>query len=109
MDGLASIQPRNAFPVGGVSVLPSNGGGAMELTPSATAPMTMQLLVSFELTGVELSPTFGIGSLMLRATGGDIRVSLDRDAAGAGARFKTAQVLLNRSAQIAEILLDAIA
>ena len=106
---IANVQLRSAFRVGAVAILASNDGRAMELTPAPAAPMTMRLSAAFELAGVQLSPTFGIGSLLLRARSGEIRVSLSRDNADAGAKFKTAQVLLNRSAQIAEILLDAIA
>ena len=106
---LGAIEPRNAFPVGGVALLPSSGGKAVELTPSAAAPMMMNLSAPFELAGVELSPTFGVGALVLKARGGEIRVSLERDGGRSGALFETAQVLLNRSAQIAEILLDAVA
>jgi hypothetical protein len=38
-----------------------------------------------------------------------MRVSLRPEDAKAGATFETAQVLLDRSARIAEILLDAVA
>jgi hypothetical protein len=71
--------------------------------------MMMLLSAPFDLAGVELSPSFRVGSLVLKARPGEIRVSLDRDGARSGATFATAQVLLNRSAQIAEILLDAVA
>ena len=50
---LGAIQPRSAFPVGGVSLLPSNGGKAVELTPAAAAPMMMNLSAPFELAGVQ--------------------------------------------------------
>jgi DNA-binding response OmpR family regulator len=106
---IGTIQSSHAFPVGGVSVLPWNGGKAVELTPTAAAPMLMHLAAPFELAGVELSPTFGVRALVLRARAGAIRVSLDRDGGRSGASFQTAQVLLNRSAEIAEILLDAVA
>ena len=106
---IAAVQPRNAFAVGGVSVLPWNDDRALELTPSGAAAMTMHLSASFELAGVELTAAFGVRSLVLKTRGGDIRVSLNRERGETAARFKTAQVLLNRSAHIAEILLDAIA
>lgn len=106
---IGEIPAYNAFPVGAVSVLPANGGKAIELTPGPAAPMMLLLSAPFELAGVELSPSFGVSSLVLKARGGEIRVSLHRDSGGTGAAFKTAQVLLNRSAQIAEILLDSVA
>ena len=105
---LGAIPPRKAFPVGALSVLPATGGKAVELTPAAVAPVMMLLSAPFDLTGVELSPAFRVDSLVLKARPGEIRVSLDRDGAQSGAAFKTAQVLLNRSAEIAEILLDAV-
>jgi hypothetical protein len=100
---------RDAFPVADVAVLPANGDKAVQLTPASMAPMTMQLFASFDLTGVELSPTFGIGSLVLKSRGADLRVTLSRGGPSTGATFKSAQVLLDRSAKIAEILLDAVA
>ena len=106
---IGALPPRHAFPVGTVSVLPWNGGKAVELTPAAAAPMMMLLNAPFELAGVELSAGFRVGALVLKARAGEIRVSLDREGARSGAAFQTAQVLLNRSAQIAEILLDAVA
>ena len=106
---IGALPTSHAFPVGTVSVLPWNGGKAVELTPAAAAPMMMLLAAPFELAGVELSTGFGVGALVLKARSGRIRVSLDRDNARTGAAFQTAQVLLNRSAQIAEILLDAVA
>jgi hypothetical protein len=105
---LTRAPASDVFPVGDVTILPGDGDKAMELLPGSAAPMTMQLFASFELVGVELSPTFGIGALVLKSRGGDIRVTLQR-ASGDGATFKTAQVLLDRSARIAEILLDAVA
>ncbi|CAN5139527.1 hypothetical protein BH20VER2_BH20VER2_01630 [soil metagenome] len=102
-------QPATALNVGSVSVLVANGGRAMEITPAPVAPMRLQLLASFELAGVELSASFGISSLVLKSRGGRMRVSLHPEAANTGAMFETAQVLLDRSARIAEILLDAVA
>lgn len=96
-----------AFRVSDVALLPFRGGGAMELTPSAMSRMTMQLFASFELAAVELSPTFGVGSLVLRSRGAKIRVSLQPTGGSSGATFESAQILLDHKAQIAEILLDA--
>jgi hypothetical protein len=106
---LGALPTHHSFPVGTISVLPWNGGKAVELTPAAAAPMMMLLSAPFELAGVELSAGFGVGALVLRARPGQLRVSLERDASNRGAAFQTAQVLLDRSAQIAEISLDAVA
>jgi DNA-binding response OmpR family regulator len=103
------LQSRTEFPVGAVAVLPANGGKAMELTPAPVAPMRMELIASFELTGVELTVSFTLAALVLRSRGGPMRVSLHPEDANTGATFETAQVLLDRSGRIAEILLDALA
>jgi len=104
-----AIETRTAFPVAGLAVLPFHGGKAMQLLPSPTNSMTLQLEAPFELDGVELSASFGVRQLVLRARGGRMRVSMQSQNAGAGAAFDTAQVLLNRSGRIDEILLDAVA
>ena len=106
---LMALQSRDEFPIGGVTVLPENGGRAMELIPAPVAPIRMQLMASFDLLGVELTPTFGVACLVLKARGGKMRVSMHPEAANTGATFETAQVLLDRSARIAEVLLDAAA
>ncbi len=103
------LAPQAAVPIGGVMVLSSNEGGAVQLMPTARAAMKMQLLASFELAGVELAPDFTVSHLILKARGGKMRVSLQPEAANTGALFESAQVLLDRSARIAEILLDAVA
>ncbi|MDQ6624640.1 MAG: response regulator, partial [Verrucomicrobiota bacterium] len=95
--------------VSDVAILPAKGGETMELIPTAISPMTMQLFASFELAGVELSATFGVASLVLQSRGAEIRVTLQPGGPTTGATFKTAQVLLDREARIAEILLDATA
>lgn len=100
---------RDAFPVADVAVLPASGGKTMELTPASMAPMTMQLFASFDLAGVELSATFGIGSLVLKSRGADLRATLSQGGPSTGATFRNAQVLLDRSSRIAEILLDSVA
>ena len=103
------LEPRQAFPVAGLAVLPADGGKAMQLIPSPTTSMKLELEAPFELAGVELSATFGVRNLVLKARGGRLRVRLDPQHASGGAAFETAQVLLNRSGRIDEILLDAVA
>lgn len=107
--GATALEPRSEVPIDAVAVLPANGGQILQLTPAAGAPMTLQLLARFELAGVELSPSFGMTSLLLTSRGGKMRVSLQPDSAATGATFESAQLLLDRSARIAEVLLDAIA
>lgn len=100
---------RDEFPIGGVAVLPQNGGRAMQLIPASVAPIRLQLLASFDLVGVELSASFSVACLVLKSRGGKMRVSLHPEAANTGATFQSAQVLLDHSARIAEVLLDAAA
>ncbi|MFN2508728.1 MAG: response regulator [Chthoniobacterales bacterium] len=106
---VVSTTSRTSVPIEAVAVLPGNGGRALQLRPAPLAPMKMQLLAAFELAGVELSPSFGVSCLVLKAREGKVRVTFQPEAAETGITFQSAQVLLDRSARIAEILLDAVA
>jgi hypothetical protein len=108
---LPLARPPHAEPlrVSDVAILPTKTGDTMELIPTAISPMAMQLFASFELAAVELSATFGVASLVLKSRAAEIRVTLQPGGPSTGATFKTAQVLLDREARIAEILLDAMA
>jgi len=106
---LPEMSAGNAIAVVGLSLLPAASGAAIELLPAPAAPMRMQLTTLFELSGVELSPGFRVGHLILKWGGGKMRVSQQSDAAHGGVTFETAQLLLDRSGGIAEILLDAVA
>lgn len=106
---LANPPHNEPLRVSGVAVLPAKSGETMELIPTPISPMTMQLFASFELAAVELSATFGVASLVLKSRAAEIRVTLQPGGPSTGATFKTAQVLLDREARIAEILLDATA
>ncbi len=106
---IAKPAPGDRFGVNNVAILPSGGGNAMELTPASASPMTVQLFASFEVAAVELSPTFGLAALLLKSRRAEMRVTLQPDGPAIGATFKAAQVLLDREARIAEVLLDAMA
>jgi hypothetical protein len=106
---VAKPPPRDQLRVSDVAILSSTGGKAMQLIPTTALPMTMELFAAFEVVAVELSPTFGVGAVVLRSRAADIRVSLQPGSPRTGATFKSAQVLLDREGRIAEILLDAIA
>jgi len=105
---LPAYRTEQDIAVQNLTVLPTTNGHKVELTPLQAAPMQMQLLALFELCGVQLSPEFGVGQLVLKSRGGVMRVSLQPDAMQSGATFETAQILLDRSARIAEILLDTL-
>lgn len=102
----APAEAGSEIPVQELVVLSSESGRTVELTPTPAAPLRMQLVAPFELCSVELSPEFGIGHLLLRSTGGKMRINLQPDVTESGATFESAQFLLDRSAQIAEVLLD---
>ena len=99
--------------VGAFALLPSSDpmAAGIEVKTAATAHMTIQLLAAFDLAGVQLSPTFGVSHFALRARrrGGKVRAILPGHAGfSAGITFAGAHVLLDASAQIAEVSLDAI-
>ncbi|MDQ2659396.1 MAG: hypothetical protein M3Y03_03145 [Verrucomicrobiota bacterium] len=71
--------------------------------------MRIQLLVLFELVAVELTAELGVEHLILKTRGAKVRLNLRPGATNTGITFQAAQVLLDRSARIAEVLLDALA
>ena len=107
-------QPGNALrfakavAIDRVVVLPPNGSEAFQLTPAAAAPMMIQLLMAFDIAGVELSSTFAIASLELTAQHARARVVMPSQGGASGIVFETARILLDRSARVAEILLDSV-
>ncbi|MDQ6861820.1 MAG: response regulator [Verrucomicrobiota bacterium] len=98
-----------ALPLAGISILAASGGPAMELIPAPASPLRMHLTALFELVGVELSPGFRVAHLVMKWRGGKMRLTRAGTNECAGVIFESAQLLLDRSAQIAEILLDAVA
>jgi DNA-binding response OmpR family regulator len=96
-------QTRNAFQIGGVSVVPNETRARVQLTPAGTTPMTMELLAHLELAAAELSPTFQVARLILKWRTNIVHVTLDPKASGA--RFEIAAVKLDQSGRIAELLL----
>ena len=65
--------------------------------------------MAFDLAGVELSQTFGVSYLELRAPRNQMRVVLPRQAVESGVTFETAEIRLDHEARVAEILLDSVA
>jgi hypothetical protein len=102
---------QSAFQIGGISVVPVNSVKQMQLTPAPHSSMTMHMLASLELAGVELSNTFQIAQLVLKNRTNTVRVTLKSQAAGqeeTGTKCETLSVRLDNSAQIAELLLNPI-
>jgi len=100
---------QSSLDVADLALLPLEGGEVLLMTPTALAPMRMHLRALFDLLAIEFSDGFGIGHVVLRARGGKMRASLDPGTSNTGVTFETAQVLLDRSGRIAELLLDTVA
>jgi len=102
---------QNALQIGAVSVVPIDHSTRMQLTTAPERPMTLQLLASLELAGVELSPTFQVSQIVLKDHGHPIRVTLSSQASGQepnGTDCETLDVVLDRSSRIKEILLNPV-
>ena len=102
-------QTRNAFEIGGVSLVPNAVRTRVQLTPAGTTPMTMELLAHLELSAVELTPAFQVARLILRMPTNVVRVTLNAKAPEqTAARFEIAAVKLDSSARLADLLLNPI-
>ena len=100
---------RNAFEIGGVAMIPNETRARVQLTPAGTTPMTMELLAHLEMGGVELSPTFQLAQLTLKWRTSVVHVTLNPKAPEqSGASFDVAEVELDGSGKIAELLLNPI-
>lgn len=94
--------------IDGVTLLAASGSEAIELTPTLIAPMRFELLALFELSGVELTPSFAVEHLVLTAREDRMRATLLPEAAHFGATFIAADVRLDSAAMLAEIRLVAV-
>ncbi|MEY2529993.1 MAG: hypothetical protein QOI96_78 [Verrucomicrobiota bacterium] len=114
MPTMKPFQPtktRNAFEIGDVSVVDGEKRERVQLTPTVTAPMTMQLLAHLSLAGVELSTTFQVSQVVLRWRSGRVRVTLSSKATAGdlqSAAFEIAVVQLDPSGRISELTLNPI-
>jgi hypothetical protein len=102
---------RNAFEIGDVAVVPGDKRERVQLTPTVTAPMTMQLLAHLDLVGVELSPTFQVSHVVLKWRSSRVRVTLSAKATAGetqGAEFEITVVQLDPDGRITELLLNPI-
>jgi DNA-binding response OmpR family regulator len=100
---LTQAAERSALNIGGVSVVPANSHGRLQLTPAQTGPMTVQATAYFELAAVELSHSFEVAALVLRARGSRINIALHSSLPHAD--FIIAGVQLNAAQTIDELLL----
>jgi twitching motility two-component system response regulator PilH len=104
-----AAQTRNTFQIGSVAVVPADARQRVQLTPTGSAPMTVELIAHLEVAGVKLSPTFQVGQLILKWPTAAVRVTLNPKAPEAtAARFQVTAAKLADSGQIAELLLDPV-
>lgn len=102
-------QPRTAFEIGGVALIPNETRAHVQLTPAGTTPMTMELITHLELNAVELSASFQVAQLILNWTTNAVRVTLNPKAPEqSAAKFELRVVRLDGSGRIAELLLQPI-
>jgi DNA-binding response OmpR family regulator len=104
-----AAEMRNAFEIGGVTVVPANERERLQLMSTAVS-MTMQLFAPLELISVELSPSLEITQLILRCCGKSVRVSLNARGSQEhiDAKFETTRVQLDQSRRIDELTLTPI-
>ena len=95
-----------AFTVGGVRTQPVAQSRVVELTAAKNEAMRVHLKAQFELLTVELSPTFEIGGVVLRA-----RTSMAQVGTGAGeagAAFEIGRAQLDATGRLSELFVRAI-
>jgi hypothetical protein len=105
------VKTRNAFEIGDVSVVDAEKRERVQLTPTLSAPMTMQLLAHLNLGGVELSAGFQVSQVVLRWRSARVRVTLSSKATAGdmqSAAFEVAVVQLDTRGRITELTLNPI-
>ena len=105
-------EARCALEVEQIGVVPANARGPVQITPVATAPMIMQMLANLELAAVELSASFGLAQLILKSKGSRVLVTCSLSPAPeekTSATFETAEVQLDASGHIVELLFKSVA
>ena len=100
-------QMRTAFEIGGVALIPNETRARVQLTPSGTTPMTMELRAYLELNAVELTPGFQVAQLILNWSTTAVRVTLNPKAPEqTAAKFELRVLKLDDSGRVAELLLQ---
>ncbi len=100
---LELLQINRRFAVDEIEIAPATA--AVELTPTASTVMPIQMLAAFRLQAVELTPALEVARLILVARSRRVRVSLDPATAAIGAIFDATQVRVDWVRQIEEITL----
>ena len=102
-------QTRATFEIAGVAMIPNESRARVQLTPSGTTPMTMELVAHLPISAVELSSAFQLAELLLQWRTNIVHITLNPKAPEeSGASFNIIQVLLDPSGKIAELLLAPI-
>ncbi len=102
------VQPSGggtAFTVSAVRAKPGPESRLLELTATKNESMRVQLIAQFELIAVELSPTFEVVAVVLRAR--NSAVHLGTDPGKAVAPFQIAQVQLDARGRLSELFVRA--
>jgi hypothetical protein len=102
------VARRYAVTVDGIAISPAMRAEAIDLTPTAVAPMRFELLALFELTSVELSPHFDLEHLVLTAREEKMRATLWPEATHVGATFAATEVRRDAFSRVSEIALVAV-
>lgn len=101
--GLSPIQ--NSFMVQAVRTTPAEQNRVVELSASPSDGMRVRLTAQFELVRVELSPTFDVVAVVLRARDTEVRISTGETEAWAP--FELVETRLEASGQISEFFVRA--
>jgi len=100
-------QTRTTFEIGGVALIPNETRARVQLTPSGTTPMTMELFANLDLEAVKLSPSFQVAQLILNWKTNAVRVTLNPKASEqTAAKFEMRVAKLDDAGRIAELLLN---
>jgi len=100
--GFRVPEAANSFAVGGFSVCDKNSHCVLEFVAAANQTMTVQLIALFELSQVELSPTFEIGALVARSR--STEVFIRNSGTGEGTAFQLEQVELDAEGELKRLL-----
>lgn len=96
--------PRAAppsFQIEGLRMVPANAHHNVQLTSAPETPLAVQLAARFQLATVELSPTFQVSALVLKARDNSVRVLLGHEPAD-GAVFDSAPAFEITSAAMSD-------
>ncbi len=108
VDSPSALLPHTGVPIAHLSIMPTEEKAGVELTPGPDQPMALSLLAAFDLQGVELSPSFRVAHLLLKARSSRVRAVLPGTVTKPGMIFETTRIGLNPEGRISEIALRAI-